>query len=95
MNLYAYVGNDPVNLKDPSGKAGVLAAAPAAAPFCAGPQAAGCAIAAGAAVVVVGGYYGAKWLSNNVFNESDDGETTSDGTRELGELEPIHPADHP
>ncbi len=79
MNMYAYVGNDPLNMSDPSGRAGVLAVgAPKAVALCAGPQATACLIVGGGAVLAVGGYYGAKWLKNNVFNESDDGDQDGD-----------------
>ena len=34
MNWYAYVGNDPVNLKDPTGKAAQVCLIPAVTPIC-------------------------------------------------------------
>jgi len=54
VNLYAYVANDPVNRSDPTGN-NALALAPAL-ELCAGPQAAGCAIAGGVILAGVGIY---------------------------------------
>ncbi|MEA3004087.1 MAG: hypothetical protein QOH81_2875 [Sphingomonadales bacterium] len=48
VNLYGYVGNDPVNAKDPEGHQ----AQAIVAPLCAGPQAIGCGIVAGALTCV-------------------------------------------
>ena len=94
-NRYAYTLNDPINHIDRTGESAVavvrtIAAADLITPDPSDAAAPYKAIAyAGAFVVAVGIDY-----TIGVFNENSE-ESTSEGTRKLGELEPIHDADHP
>ena len=84
-NLYQYAFNDPLNNSDPAGNQ-VLEAAAAA---CAGPQAAGCAIAAVGVVVVGGVIYcvtseqcrsDVSNLWNGIFNNDEANEEDQEPT---------------
>ncbi len=71
INLYAYVGNDPVNGRDPSGKNTLALGA-----LCVGPQAVACGVAVvgGTAVVACIAFCGKAidWIANQMSGNSDD-----------------------
>lgn len=87
FNRYSYANNSPLNFSDPNGEAGVvgtIAFAPEVIAACTGPQALACGIVAGGAILAVGGYYGAKYLAENVFSKSNDEQDDSDDSDEPG-----------
>lgn len=91
FNRFAYANNNPYKYVDPDGRSAALAACTAG-PF-------GCAIGVGLTLWAIHrGVTGTqKALENKNKNKPlmNESSGNSSGTRELGELEPIHTPDHP